>query len=121
MLVYDITNERSFQGIKNWMQKLEIYSSPDVETILIGNKCEMNIKRVVSKEMGEEFAMKNGMKFMETDAKSSVNVEEAFFSLATAIKSNTEKKLENPDQPIIRSHQLGETDDLLDQRSCNYC
>lgn len=47
----------------------------------------------VSKERGEQLAVEYGIKFMETSAKASVNVEEAFHTLARDIKTKTEKKL----------------------------
>ena len=55
----------------------------------------------VSKERGEQLAIEYGIKFMETSAKASINVEEAFFTLARDIKVNMEKRLEaqNPPRP----------------------
>ena len=47
----------------------------------------------VSKERGEELAIEYGIKFMETSAKASINVEEAFFTLARDIKCKMEKRL----------------------------
>ena len=49
----------------------------------------------VSKERGEELAIEYGIKFMETSAKASINVEEAFFTLARDIKCKMEKRLVN--------------------------
>ncbi len=47
----------------------------------------------VSRERGEELAIEYGIKFMETSAKASINVEEAFFTLARDIKAKMEKKI----------------------------
>ncbi len=47
----------------------------------------------MSKERGEELAIEYGIKFMETSAKASINVEEAFFTLARDIKCKMEKRL----------------------------
>lgn len=47
----------------------------------------------VSRERGEQLAIEYGIKFMETSAKASINVEEAFYTLARDIKAKTEKKL----------------------------
>ncbi|KAK7832748.1 hypothetical protein U0070_026944 [Myodes glareolus] len=76
MLVYDITNEKSFDNIKNWIRNIEEHASSDVERMILGNKCDMNDKRQVSKERGEKLAIDYGIKFLETSAKSSTNVEE---------------------------------------------
>ncbi|KAG7277456.1 hypothetical protein CRUP_022544 [Coryphaenoides rupestris] len=68
MLVYDITNEKSFDNIKNWIRNIEEHASSDVERMILGNKCDMNDKR--------QLAIDYGIKFLETSAKSSINVEE---------------------------------------------
>lgn len=47
MLVYDITNEKSFDNIKNWIRNIEEHASADVEKMILGNKCDMNDKRQV--------------------------------------------------------------------------
>lgn len=93
MLVYDITNEKSFENIKNWIRNIEENASADVEKMLLGNKCEMEEKRQVSRERGEQLAVEYNIKFIETSAKESINVEEAFFTLARDIKAKMEKKL----------------------------
>ncbi|MFT7798677.1 ras-related protein Rab-8A isoform X2 [Arapaima gigas] len=94
MLVYDITNEKSFDNIKNWIRNIEEHASADVEKMVLGNKCDVNDKRQVSKERGEKLALEYGIKFMETSAKANINVENAFITLARDIKVKMEKKLE---------------------------
>nr|ACO14611.1 Ras-related protein Rab-8A [Caligus clemensi] len=111
MLVYDLTNEKSFYNIKNWIRNIEEHASSDVEKMILGNKCDMNDRRNVTKEKGEELAIEYGIKFMETSAKSSINVEEAFFTLARDIKAKMEKRLEASNPPRQdRGHQLGKDD-----------
>lgn len=91
--MYDITSEKSFDSIRNWIRNIEEHASSDVERMLIGNKCDMNDKRQVSKERGEKLAIEYGMKCMETSAKLNENIENAFFTLARDIKAKTEKRL----------------------------
>lgn len=93
MLVYDITQEKSFENIKNWIRNIEENASADVEKMLLGNKCELDDKRQVTKDRGEQLAVEYGIKFMETSAKASINVEEAFYTLARDIKAKTEKRM----------------------------
>uniref|UniRef100_A0AAQ4R9M1 small monomeric GTPase n=1 Tax=Gasterosteus aculeatus aculeatus TaxID=481459 RepID=A0AAQ4R9M1_GASAC len=76
MLVYDITNEKSFDNIRNWIRNIQEHASSDVERMILGNKCDMKDRRQVSKERGEKLAIDYGIKFLETSAKSSINVEE---------------------------------------------
>ncbi|PIK46587.1 putative GTPase-like isoform X1 [Apostichopus japonicus] len=93
MLVYDITNQKSFDNIRNWIRNIEEHASADVEKMILGNKCDMDDKRQVSKEKGEKLAIEYGIKFMETSAKASINVEEAFVTLARDIKAKMDRKL----------------------------
>lgn len=93
LLVYDITNEKSFENIKNWIRNIEEHASGDVEKMILGNKCDMTEKRNVSKERGERLAIEYGIKFMETSAKAGLNVEEAFFSIARSIKAKMDDKM----------------------------
>ncbi|XP_055373174.1 ras-related protein Rab-8A [Condylostylus longicornis] len=109
MLVYDITQEKSFENIKNWIRNIEENSAEDVEKMLIGNKCDFNQRRQVSKERGEQLACEYGIKFLETSAKSSINVEEAFLILATDIKAKMEKRMEAINPPK-GGRQLSKTD-----------
>ncbi|CAJ0562849.1 unnamed protein product, partial [Mesorhabditis spiculigera] len=91
MLVYDITNEKSFENIKNWIRNIEEHASQDVERMIIGNKCDMEDRRVISRERGQQLAIEYGTKFMETSAKANLNIEDAFFTLARDIKSKMER------------------------------
>uniref|UniRef100_A0A3P9HW33 small monomeric GTPase n=1 Tax=Oryzias latipes TaxID=8090 RepID=A0A3P9HW33_ORYLA len=95
MLVYDITNEKSFDNIRNWIRNIEEHASADVERMVLGNKCDMNDRRQVSKERGEKLAIDYSIKFLETSAKSSINVEEAFLTLARDIMSRLNRKMHN--------------------------
>ena len=51
---------------------------PDIMVMLIGNKADLDSRRQVSTEEGERFAKENGLIFLETSAKTSFNVEQAF-------------------------------------------
>ncbi|KAG7276235.1 hypothetical protein CRUP_018617 [Coryphaenoides rupestris] len=92
MLVYDICNEKSFENIKNWIRNIEKHASLDVEKMILGNKCDISDRRQVSKDRGEKLAIDYGIKFMETSAKSSLNVEEAFYTIARDILQNLSTK-----------------------------
>ncbi|ROL47862.1 Ras-related protein Rab-13 [Anabarilius grahami] len=76
ILVYDITDEKSFENIQNWMKSIKENASAGVSQMLLGNKCDIEAKRKVSKEIGEKLAKEHGIRFFETSAKSSINVEE---------------------------------------------
>ncbi|EPB84339.1 GTP-binding protein ypt2 [Mucor circinelloides 1006PhL] len=82
LLVYDTTDERSFANVRNWFSNIEQHASEGVNKILIGNKCDMEDKRAITKDQGQNLANELGIRFMETSAKANIGVEEAFFDLA---------------------------------------
>uniref|UniRef100_A0A8C7EAT4 small monomeric GTPase n=1 Tax=Nothoprocta perdicaria TaxID=30464 RepID=A0A8C7EAT4_NOTPE len=92
ILVYDITDEKSFENIQNWMKSIKENASAGVERLLIGNKCDMESKRKVQRDDAEKLAREHGIRFFETSAKSSVNVEEAFRTLARDILLKSARK-----------------------------
>lgn len=58
MLVFDITNEKSFENIVKWLRNIDEHANSDVERMILGNKCDMTDKRIVSKERGEAVRFK---------------------------------------------------------------
>ena len=92
MLVYDITDLESFQNLNSWLIEIEKNASKNVYKILVGNKCDMENERKVTVEQGRDFASQYGMKFFETSAKNSTNVNEAFITMTQEIMKNANKK-----------------------------
>ena len=91
MVVYDITNDNSFKHVQNWIEDIRNQSSKTVLIILVGNKIDLEDKRVISYDEGNEIAMKNGIIFGETSAKTGVGIEEIFYkSIKEIIKNMNE-------------------------------
>jgi len=86
LLVYDVTDEKSFNNIRNWIRNIEQHATESVNKILIGNKCDMVEKKVVDSTRGKALADEYSIKYLETSAKNSINVDEAFITLAKDIK-----------------------------------
>ena len=78
MVVYDISNEESFQHIQAWIKDCKDLAPKTVQLILIRNKSDLEDQRVISKEKGEQLASENNMLFFETSALNGNGVEEAF-------------------------------------------
>jgi Ras-related protein Rab-8A len=72
--------------IRTWFANVEQHATEGVNKILIGNKCDWEDKRVVSTEQGEALARELGIPFLEVSAKSNINIDKAFYSLAADIK-----------------------------------
>ena len=89
LLVYDVTNEKSFQAVRRWMDELKDHAEPDIVIMLVGNKidlCDRNPDvRRISREAGEKFAKEHGLLFNETSAITVVNVKEVFEGLLQVI------------------------------------
>ncbi|MBN3287796.1 RAB10 protein, partial [Polyodon spathula] len=103
MLVYDITNAKSFENISKWLRNIDEHANEDVERMLLGNKCDMEDKRVVPKAKGEQIAREHGIRFFETSAKANINIEKAFLTLAEDILRKTPVKEPNSENVDIGS------------------
>eukprot|EP00668_Euglena_longa_P007162 GGOE01008567.1.p1 GENE.GGOE01008567.1~~GGOE01008567.1.p1 ORF type:complete len:222 (-),score=86.19 GGOE01008567.1:455-1120(-) len=85
MLVYDITNQQSFDNIPNWLNELVSHVSPSTVIMLIGNKCDLEHLRAVKKDVAHKFAEEKRLLFLETSALDTTNVDKAFEWLVTEI------------------------------------
>ncbi|KAF4091993.1 hypothetical protein AMELA_G00016050 [Ameiurus melas] len=103
MLVYDISNAKSFENISKWLRNIDEHANEDVERMLLGNKCDMEDKRVVPKAKGEQIAREHGIRFFETSAKANINIEKAFLTLAEDILRKTPVKEPNSENVDISS------------------
>ena len=99
LLIYDITDKDSFKNLQNWLIEIEKNANKNVLKVLIGNKSDLEEKRVITINEGKEFADTYGLKFIETSAKKNRNVNEAFETLGREIMAaNSDKKLSKTKQ-----------------------
>ena len=84
--------------IRTWFSNVEQHASEGVNKILIGNKCDWEEKRVVSTEQGQALADELGIPFLEVSAKSNINIDKAFYSLAADIKKRLVDSTKNDQQ-----------------------
>ncbi|KAL6546243.1 Ras-related protein RABF2b [Orobanche minor] len=82
IIVYDITNQASFERAKKWVQELQAQGNPNMVMALAGNKADLLDGRKVPAEEAQTYAQENGLFFMETSAKAATNVNELFYDIA---------------------------------------
>ena len=83
VLVYAINNKNSFMSLESWLNEIKTLGSPDINIFLIGNKADLEEKRQIPKEMGEEFCKNHGIQFfLETSAKTGFNAQNVFLEAA---------------------------------------
>ena len=91
ILIYDITNQKTFENVKNWINQIKEEVSNKVTIILVGNKIDDEDHRVVSTEQGEKMANDFGLMFFECSAKSGVNIDSTFNELVKKTVENYSK------------------------------
>ena len=65
LIVYDTTNIKSFESVENWMKSIDEKANENIQKILIGNKIDLDTKRVVTKLQGKKLSKKYKIKFFE--------------------------------------------------------
>ncbi|KAG4930454.1 hypothetical protein JHK82_047525 [Glycine max] len=99
IVVYDVTDQESFNNVKQWLNEIDRYASENVNKLLVGNKCDLTANKVVSSETAKAFADEIGIPFMETSAKNATNVEQAFMAMAAEIKNRMASQPVNNARP----------------------
>ncbi|KAK9082711.1 hypothetical protein Scep_029182 [Stephania cephalantha] len=97
LVVYDISRRLTFDGVKRWIDELNMHSDTTIARILVGNKSDLEHIREVSVEEGKSLAEAEEMFFMETSALDSTNVKEAFEMVIREIYNNVSRKVLNSD------------------------
>ncbi|CAE1282107.1 Ras-related protein Rab-6D,Ras-related protein RABA1i,Ras-related protein Rab-4B,Ras-related protein Rab-26,Ras-related protein YPT3,Ras-related protein Rab-1,Ras-related protein RABA4c,Ras-related protein RABA1f,Ras-related protein RABA1e,Ras-related protein RabJ,Ras-related protein RIC2,Ras-related protein RABA1d,GTP-binding protein YPT31/YPT8,Ras-related protein Rab-31,GTP-binding protein yptV4,Ras-related protein RABA4b,GTP-binding protein ypt5,GTP-binding protein ypt3,Ras-related protein Rab6,Ras-rela len=88
IVVYDITNQDTFSRAKSWVKELQRQASPNIVIALAGNKADLANKRMVEHEEAHAYAEENSLLFMETSAKTAMNVNEIFLAIAKKLPKN---------------------------------
>ena len=91
ILIYDITNRETFENVRNWIKSINAEADERVVIILVGNKCDFEENRQVSKEEGEQLAQELNLPFFECSAKENKNIIETFNGLTEKLIINYQK------------------------------
>lgn len=98
LLIFDITNEKSFDDLGNWLYEIKNHSHQKLNIMLVGNKKDLASEREVSEEKAAKFAKDNGfLGYIEISALSGENVEQPFMELTHDVMNRIETGEINPD------------------------
>jgi small GTP-binding protein len=90
LVVFDITNDNSFNNAKKWVNSIKDECGKTMQMILIGNKSDLEEKRVVSQEEASQYAEEEKIEYIETSSKTGENIQRAINSICQKILDNTE-------------------------------
>jgi len=109
ILVYDITDQHSFEALKKWVDKFtkevgaldKNIRDSDLIFVVLGNKCDLEESRQVSTNIARSYCEENGFKFFEASAKNDIHINDAFEYVAErCIKMVEQQSVEEPAQVI---------------------
>ena len=106
LVVYDITNRQSFDDINFWLNEIKEKANKNTVLLLVGNKCDLEDERKVSFQEGKDFADNNGIKFIETSAKTNQNVDEAFEILIDEVIKNNKDILDDEKNIVLEKKNV---------------
>ena len=124
-IVYDITDKKSFENVLTWLNECRDMCYKDLLICLIGNKSDLESKRVISYEEGKNLAEENNLLFFETSAKNGVNIHECFNDSTSVLVDKIENgqlKLDMASNGIqIGNFPDTETNEHLKKKKKNCC
>ncbi|RNA43367.1 ras-related Rab-10 [Brachionus plicatilis] len=106
LLVYDITQARSFSSLATWLRNIEQYlylfqhAENDTLKYIVGNKCDCTELRVVQKKEGEQIAEKFMAEFFETSAKMNTNIDSLFKNICYKILAKKQSEKSNKSEDL---------------------
>eukprot|EP01090_Pellita_catalonica_P019040 TRINITY_DN6324_c0_g1_i3.p1 TRINITY_DN6324_c0_g1~~TRINITY_DN6324_c0_g1_i3.p1 ORF type:complete len:138 (-),score=23.49 TRINITY_DN6324_c0_g1_i3:53-466(-) len=84
IVTYDITDAKTFEGCKRWLEESVKFASKDVQRVLVGNKIDRD-DRAVATAAGQSYADEISVPFFEASAKDGTNVEDVFMTLVNMV------------------------------------
>jgi len=100
VVVYDVTNAKTFEQTRKWVDDVRAERENNVIIVLVGNKTDLSDKRQVTEAQGQEEARKNNLMHIETSAKLGHNVKLLFKRIAQALPGMEEGGAQDRGQMI---------------------
>ncbi|XP_016381286.1 ras-related protein Rab-3A-like [Sinocyclocheilus rhinocerous] len=99
LLIYDITNQDSFNAVQDWATQIKTYSWDNAQVILVGNKCDLEDDRLIPTEDSQRLAQELDFQFFEASAKDNINVKQVFECLVDVICEKMNESMDG-DGPV---------------------
>jgi len=117
IVMYDITNKESFVRAQTWITELQRQASPNILIALAGNKTDLEENRIVTAEEAKAYADQTNCLFMETSAKTAMNVEEIFSAIARKLPKGETGS--SPGETVNRGIELTRDHQRTSVNCCN--
>jgi len=118
IIVYDITNESSFNNLKFWIDSIESNTNSQnskIPAIIIGNKIDI-LERKVDKVSAENFAKNKNYKYFEVSAKTGINIDESIkFLIKKVLKEGNENEKKKEDKKDTKNIEIKKNDNNNDK------
>ena len=85
ILGFDLTNEKTYKSISNWVQSIYKVKDQDTPVVIVGNKVDLEEQRVVTQDQARSIAQQHGMNFHETSAMTGVGVDDMLKDVLTQV------------------------------------
>jgi hypothetical protein len=109
-VVYDITDQGSFDNVKQWLQELDRYACENAGKLIVGNKTDLATQRAVDTRIAVEYCAQLGLELVETSARNNTNVDEMFVTMVRLVKDRVTKDLSGvgPHELLVQLEGLEE-------------
>lgn len=96
LLTFDVTRKDTFISLAKWLEETKMNGNPNMVIILVANKVDLESHRVISQDDIENFATQNKIMYIETSAKTSLNVYDAFINPVKEVLNKIEAREIDP-------------------------
>ena len=114
LIVYDITDKNTLEKLDFWYDQIKLNAPENIKYVLVGNKCDLEEQREITKDEGINRSKKYKCNFFETSAKENINVNEIFQCLVNEIY----KGISNNESRNRTASQVLKKQKIIKKKSC---